>query len=254
MDFYDTLGVPKSASVEQIKKAYRQKARAHHPDMHSGDEAKAKNAEIFKAINQAFEVLGDPEKKARYDVQGYWGRRPPSQPTPRPKADKPTPKTKEEFEREKKEEARKDALKAGRYDHEPMNVTCTFYGGEGSGRSILVHVKLSPSEMKNGCSKTVMVKKRDFCNRCGGDAIGLFPCPKCRNHSIAKMSCGYCDTTGEREGKCDYCRGTGVGKWMVEELGFKVSPNTQPGHSVTLLGMGETAPRKPPGNVRIVLL
>lgn len=253
MNFYESLGVQKNATADEIKKAYRQKARAHHPDMHSGDAAKAQNAEIFKQVNQAFEVLQDPEKRARYDAQGYWGRRPPT-PPPKPKPSSPTPKTKEEFEKERQQQKRKEKAQTGRFDHEPMNVTCTFFGGEGSGRSILVHVKLQPHEMKNGCSRSVMIKKRDFCSRCGGEAKGLFPCPKCRNHSIARMSCGYCDTTGEIDGKCDICKGSGVGKWMIEEVSFKVSPNTQPGHSVTLLGMGETAPRKPPGNVRIVLL
>lgn len=249
MDFYECLGVLRSASAEEIKRAYRKKAREHHPDMHSGEEEQKKHAELFKKVVDAFDVLGDPHKKAKYDVQGYYGRRPsPSSP---PKQKSPT-KTKEDFEKEREEKKRKEDK--SKSQHEPMDINCMFYGGEGSGRSIMVHVKLTPHELKNGCTKTVQIKKRDFCEICGGDGSGLFPCKKCGNNAVAKQTCGYCDCTGVFDGPCPRCNGTGMGLWMVEDVSFKVSPNTQPGHSVMLLGQGETAPRKAPGNVRVVII
>lgn len=63
-DFYTTLGVPKSASQDEIKKAYRKLAHQHHPDKQSGDEKK------FKEINEAYQVLSDPNKRSQYDQFG----------------------------------------------------------------------------------------------------------------------------------------------------------------------------------------
>src|SRR5688572_14642658 len=61
---YDTLGVPKNASAEEIKKAYRKLAREHHPDASGGDETR------FKEIQGAYDVLSDPEKRQQYDTFG----------------------------------------------------------------------------------------------------------------------------------------------------------------------------------------
>src|SRR2546430_4991251 len=65
-DYYKPLGVPKNASTDDIKKAYRKLARQHHPDVNKKPEAEKK----FKEINEANEVLSDPEKRKRYDTIG----------------------------------------------------------------------------------------------------------------------------------------------------------------------------------------
>ena len=66
-DYYATLGVTKTATEAEIKRAYRKLARKHHPDFNPGD--KAAEAK-FKEINEANEVLGDPEKRRKYDELG----------------------------------------------------------------------------------------------------------------------------------------------------------------------------------------
>ena len=69
-DYYEVLGVEKSASAEEIKKAYRKKAMQFHPDRNPGDKTAE---EKFKEVGEAYEVLSDADKKARYDQFGFAG-------------------------------------------------------------------------------------------------------------------------------------------------------------------------------------
>lgn len=69
IDYYEVLGVPRTASEKEIKQAYRKLARQHHPDLHQGD-AKTAAEDKFKLINEAYEVLGDAEKREKYDKLG----------------------------------------------------------------------------------------------------------------------------------------------------------------------------------------
>src|SRR2546428_6416822 len=66
-DYYSTLGVAKAANAKEIKQAYRKLARKHHPDVNPGDKAAESK---FKEINEAYEVLGDPDKRKKYDELG----------------------------------------------------------------------------------------------------------------------------------------------------------------------------------------
>jgi len=69
IDYYEALGVPRTATEKEIKTAYRKLARQHHPDLHQGDAKKAAE-EKFKIINEAYEVLSDPDKRSKYDRLG----------------------------------------------------------------------------------------------------------------------------------------------------------------------------------------
>ena len=69
-DYYEVLGIKKEASADEIKKAYRKSAMKYHPDRNPGDK---EAEEKFKEVGEAYEVLSDPDKKARYDQYGFAG-------------------------------------------------------------------------------------------------------------------------------------------------------------------------------------
>ena len=70
-DYYEVLGVEKSASKEEIKRSYRKLAKRHHPDLNKDNQKEAE--EKFKEISEAYEVLADDEKKTMYDRYGHAG-------------------------------------------------------------------------------------------------------------------------------------------------------------------------------------
>ena len=69
-DYYDILGVPRTAEQDDIKKAFRRLARQFHPDLHSGSR-KSDMERKFKELNEAYETLGDPERRKKYDRYGH---------------------------------------------------------------------------------------------------------------------------------------------------------------------------------------
>ena len=158
-DYYEVLGVSKGASDDEIKKAYRKTAKKYHPDLHPDDpEAEAK----FKECNEAYEVLSDPQKKARYDQFGFAGVDP---------------------------NYGAGAGGAGGYgggfgfdgDIDLGDIFSSFFGGSGfggfgsrnpnapaRGRDVQTAVQLTFEEAAKGCKKTVEVHRVEDCSECGG--------------------------------------------------------------------------------------
>lgn len=255
MNYYELLGVPREATEGEINSAYRRLALQHHPDRHTNVEEKQKHSEIFKQVAEAFSVLSDTSKRSQYDAQGYVGRRPPNPPKPPPRPTKKT-KTKEDFEQERAEEDRKAWQRIHASMNEPMHIDSTFMDSITTGRHVIVRLMLTPEEKKRGGKRSVLFKKRKECGQCIGDGYGTFPCPQCghRNHQFDVGWCNVCDNSRTVIGDCPLCKGTGLRGWIVDEISINIPPNVPPGHTINVIGSGEPAPKKAPGNVRVIIV
>ena len=169
-DYYEVLGVDKSASEDEIKRAYKKMARKYHPDLNP-DNKEAE--EKFKEVNEAYEVLSDSDKKARYDQFGFAGVDP-----------------------NYGAGAGGGAYGAGGFDFGDLgDIFGSFFGGGfGSaqrrnpnapqrGESIRLSVTISFEEAAFGCEKEVSVDRYETCAVCHGSgcADGTSPevCPDC---------------------------------------------------------------------------
>ena len=199
-DYYEVLGVDRSAGDDEIKKAYRQAAKKYHPDLNPGDkEAEAK----FKEVNEAYEVLSDKDKKARYDQFGHAGVDP-------------------NF-------GAGGGYGGGSYgggfgfDDLGDIFGSIFGGGFGGQRSnpnaprrgtdAQANLNLSFEEAAKGCKKTVSVPIVERCADCGGSGArkGTSPvtCPACNGRGsvtqVQRTPFGQMQT----QRPCERCRGTG---------------------------------------------
>ena len=217
-DYYEVLGVDKSASADEIKKAYRKKAKQYHPDLNPGDkEAEAK----FKEANEAYEVLSDDQKKARYDQFGHAGVDP-------------------------NYGAGSGGFGGGFGDDIDLgDIFSSFFGGGfggggfgGGGRranpnaprrgeDLQSTVTISFEEAAAGCKRKVDVNRIEVCQECGGSgaAKGTSPttCPECGGSGQVtaqqrtpfgviqtQRACTRCGGKGKIiETPCQKCRGRG---------------------------------------------
>ena len=146
-DYYEVLGVTKGASDDEIKKAFRQQAKKYHPDLHPGDkEAEAK----FKEVNEAYSILSDPDKKAKYDRFGHAGVDPNG------------------FG------GGGGGYGGGAYDVDLGDIFNSFFGGGFGGSSrrrtgpqkgadLKYHMALEFMEAAFGCTKSFQLTKEDLC-------------------------------------------------------------------------------------------
>ena len=215
-DYYEVMGVPKNASEDEIKKAYRKLAKQYHPDLNPGD----KNAEAkFKEVNEAYEVLSDKDKRARYDQFGHAGVDPNfgGGPGGDPFGGDPF-----------------GGVDLG-------DIFSSFFGGGGFGggrRSANPNaprrgsdteavLNISFEEAAKGCKKNITYSRIDSCSACGGSGAekGTQPktCPQCNGTGQVRISqrtpfgvvqtsrgCDRCGGTGKViEHPCKECGGTG---------------------------------------------
>lgn len=203
-DYYEVLGVPKSATDEEIKKAYRQNAKKYHPDLNPGD----KSAEAkFKEVNEAYEVLSDKDKRARYDQFGHAGV------DPSYGAGGPGGYT-------------QYSQYGTGFSGDLNDIFESFFGGFGSsagsrrssggpsrGSDVEAHVMLSFEEAAEGCTRTIEYEHIEKCESCGGS--GAAPgtsartCPKCGGKGQVRMTQQTPFGMVQSSKTCPSCGGTG---------------------------------------------
>ncbi len=247
-DFYEVLGVSKTASAEEIKKAYRKKALQYHPDKNPGDK---ESEEKFKEAAEAYEVLSDPNKKQRYDQFGHAGLG----------------------------GAAGGGDFGGFSDIEDIfSAFGDIFGGHfggfggfgnqrgGSGRRVTrgsdlrVKVKLDLTEISKGVEKKIKVKKYVSCQHCNGtgaqNASAYNTCSTCRgsgrvtrvtNTLLGQMqttsACPTCHGDGKIiTDKCNHCAGEGVIR-DEEVINIKIPAGVGEGMQMNITGKGNAARR-----------
>lgn len=246
-DYYEVLGVDKNASANDIKKAYRRLAMQYHPDKNPGDKEAEKK---FKEAAEAYSVLSDPDKKARYDQFGHAGM--------------------------------DGAGGFGGFNGEGMDINDIFsmfgdifgggfsggfggFGGGGAqqaryrGSDLRVKVKLNLQEISEGVTKKFKLKKYVTCPHCNGSGAegnSTETCPDCKGSGRTMRTvrtpfgimnsesvCNRCGGEGKIiKNKCPHCHGDGIimGEDVVE---VQIPAGVADGMQLSMRGKGNAAKR-----------
>jgi molecular chaperone DnaJ len=264
-DYYEILGVSKTATAEEIKKAYRKVALQFHPDRNQGDKA---SEEKFKEAAEAYEILSDAQKKAKYDQYGHAGM---------------------------------DPSNFGGHSYQNVNVEDIFrnfgdiFGGQGGGggfdpfesffgggnggrrqqtrgkrgTNLRIKVKLTLPEVANGVRKTLKVRKQNQCKTCHGsgakDASSVGKCSVCGGSGVMKRvqntilgqmqtttTCYQCNGSGQQiTKKCPTCNGLGV-EYGEDTIQVDIPAGVQEGMQLSMSGKGNAGEQGGPAGDLII--
>jgi molecular chaperone DnaJ len=253
-DYYEILGLDRSATAEDIKKAYRKLALKYHPDRNAGNlEAESK----FKELGEAYEALSDPQKRAAYDQYGHSAFDP---------------------------RMRGGGARGGGF-HDPFEIFREVFGGGSSifddlfggghrdasgphrGADLRYDMQISFEQAVLGTEKEVTLSKQDTCETCHGSGAESGSktkiCPSCGGQgqvitsrgifSIAQ-TCGRCEGAGRViEKPCPTCQGAGR-KEKISKVRIKIPAGVDSGTRLRSAGNGEGGVRGgPPGDLYVVL-
>lgn len=246
-DYYEVLGVGRDADENEIKKAYRRLAMECHPDRNPGDK---KAEERFKEASEAYEVLKDPEKRARYDRYGHAGISGPGAGFG----------GFEGFDLS-------DALRAFMRDFGGFGFGNIFSDFEPrtrtrrtAGEDLQVRVRVTLEDVARGVEKTIKLKSYDTCEACGGSGSrsshGSHKCPSCGGTGevrqaqssifgqfVSVSTCPRCGGEGVViDSPCPKCRGEGRAPG-VKTVKVKIPAGVATGNFMTLKDQGNAGPR-----------
>jgi molecular chaperone DnaJ len=261
-DYYDVLGVPKTASKDDIKKAYRKLAMKYHPDMNKDKTKEAE--EKFKELSEAYEVLADEDKKSRYDQFGHEGVQ--------------------------------STFRSGGFDWSDFthfgdisdifggfggggyggSIFEQFFGGGArrtgpqEGRSLRYDIEVSLEDASAGVERDIRVPHSVACSKCGGlgaKQADIKTCPACKGTGqvqrgqkrgytqfVTITACPTCRGQGRQITKpCADCGGAGSVQ-TTSTLKVSVPKGAEEGMRLRIRGAGEAGPNGgPPGDLYIVV-
>lgn len=265
-DYYTTLGVKKTASAEDIRKAFRKLARKYHPDVNPGDK---KAEEKFKEISEANDVLSDPKKRKIYDQLGYY-------------SDNIDPAAAEAYARGGGFGAGGFGAGAGRSGTTTQDIPFDFggfdfseagaggggsfrdifsgiFGGRGGGFGAQQNGPEPGSDLEyqvtvpfwqaiRGGVLRLDITRNDACANCGGRGYSETSekCPECHGKGQVTQSsgrmkfnvpCPRCQGTGRARTVCRVCGGNGVVQ-RTEPIEVRIKPGTRDGQRIRLAGKG----------------
>ena len=240
-DYYEVLGLTKSASTDEIKKAYRTLAKKYHPDLNKAADA----AEKFKEVQEAYEVLSDPEKKNRYDQYGFAG-----------------------VDENYSNGFNFNGFSSGGFD-DLNDIFGSFFGsgfrGSQSSRSSngpirgqdkYMEMSIDFMDAVRGLSKTITLEVEEQCSQCLGSGArskdDIKVCPKCNGRGRilrqqqtmfgimqSESICPDCNGTGKKiERKCPNCHGQGYVKKKIE-VEVNIPAGIQSGQQLRIAGKGD---------------
>lgn len=259
-DYYEVLGVSRSATADEIKKAYRKLARKHHPDANPGNEDAERK---FKEINEANDVLGDPQKRAQYDQFGFVGDAPPPPPG------------------------------AGGFGGEPFfgggaggdffgDIFESFFGGNAGraranpnaprrGSDLEMAIRITLETAYQGATRDIEIPREENCPHCSGSGAEpgteVETCPTCggvgqveraTNTPFGQMvqvaPCPQCGGKGKIVlTPCKECHGSGRVR-RSRKLEVKIPPGVDTGTRLRIAGEGEAGANGGPSGDLFIML
>ena len=251
-DYYKILGVNKEASQDEIKKAFRQLARKYHPDVNSGNK---EAEEKFKEINEAFQILGNSEKRAQYDQFGSSA-----------------------FNQE-------DLRGFGDFQFNFNDLFSDFgfgdifdiFSGRRSSRreqyeegaDLRYDLEITLEDAFHGVRKTIEIPSHEICKKCrglGAEEKFLKECDQCHGSGEIKFArkhrftqflsvtpCNKCKATGKIATKvCDLCKGNGQIE-KKQKIDIKIPQGVNSGQYLRISGKGELGLNAPSGDLYVII-
>lgn len=261
-DYYEVLGVEKTATDEELKKAYRKLAKKYHPDANpdNKEEAEAK----FKELNEAYEVLSDKQKRSMYDQFGHSG--------PNGYAN--------DFSGFSGFDGFSGGFNGAGVDFDLNDIFSSFFGGGGRrtnrngpvrGRDLKVHVEITFEEAAFGVSKEIVINRDEQCDTCKGTGskpgTSAETCKVCGGRGTittmqntilgsfqSSRTCDNCGGTGKViSSPCTECKGRGTVK-KQRRIKVSIPAGIDNGQVISLNGEGEPGLRGGgPGNLYITV-